>query len=432
MTINNMTDKSTRWLTYKEELALAVFFSNVEKFKCLSALPNFKTELLTEPMRIGKKDDAPLATILACWKILYATPGNEGMAAKNEAIIGMIRERCGIDITDEIDLSKYNPDGPGDILKYKEYGSLLKWVLSIRESGYAPGRESWDQLKTEYGYVTNRALREQHLSHLGKPFPIWQKEIIMKKMREEIEKERRAYMDRQLPATPQNAKEFIDDLDRPGTIIALFDEGKLFYTYADELESVIRYILTETKHITLRVGGYSYRVERQALDISKELDIDPCRLESIYCGYFEPHVDHLLAKATFRELKEYAFDYDNPFVRYAEEYDYKCFAIGGVTHSMVYYYVNNIDTGWYDKDGKFCGFYDKHRGLEALGDVVMIRGYQDIKPANAAIFTDSGRHFGDEIYCGPAAHFDKRDRTSSQRKLFEGAHIPFIDLGKNQ
>lgn len=98
---------------------------------------------------------------------------------------------------------------------------------------------------------------------------------------------------------------------------------------------------------------------------------------------------------------------------------------------MVYYYVNNIDPGWYDKDGNIHRFYDKHRGLEALGDVTMVRGYVDIKPATAALYSDSGSGCGDEIYCGPAAHYDKRSRTSSQRKLFEDAGIPFLNYWKD-
>ena len=169
--------------------------------------------------------------------------------------------------------------------------------------------------------------------------------------------------------------------------------------------------------------------EQRNYNTTKNKRNNPERLESIYCGYYPPSEDHGDARAIFHELDKYSFDYDDPFVRYSEDYDYKCFALGGVMHPMVYYYVNNIDTGWYDRDGKFCGFYDKQRGLQALGDVVMIRGYSDIKPATAAVFSDSGNHPGDQIFCGPAAHYDKRDRTSSQRKLFEDARIPYLNIG---
>ena len=234
----------------------------------------------------------------------------------------------------------------------------------------------------------------------------------------------------QAPALPERVKLFLEQIDKPGTILALFDEGKFFYAYDDILEAIIRYCLTESKHITLRVGGYSYRVQRQAFYLSYMLQTAPERLESIYCDYYRPNVDYGDAKAIFHELRDYRFDYEDPFVKYAEEYDYKCVALQGVVHSMVYYYVNNIDPGWYDKDGKFHRFYDKLRGLEALGDVTMIRGYADIKPATAALYSDSGSGCGDEIYFGPAAHFDKRSRTSSQQKLFEDAGIPFMNYGK--
>ena len=424
-----MTDQTTRWLTYKEELALAVFFSNVEKFKCLAGMPNYKVELLTEPMRIWNKNDAPLATILSCYKILYAVPGYEKLATKNDEIIAMVLKKSGLEITGNANLSEYNPDGLGNILRYKEYDALLKWVLSIRTLGYAPGKESWEQLKRKYRYIVIDALREQHLEKLGKLLPDWRKRQVIEELMQQNAEERRRYHNLPRPVLPVHVKEFIDMIDQPGAILALFDEGKLFYGYSDILEAIIRYTLTESKHITLRVGGYSYRVEGQALSLSCDLGNNPERLESIYCGYYPPNEDHSDARAIFHELDKYSFDYDDPFVRYSEDYDYKCFALGGVMHPMVYYYVNNIDTGWYDRDGKFCGFYDKQRGLQALGDVVMIRGYTDIKPATAAVFSDSGNHPGDQIFCGPAAHYEKRDRTSSQRKLFEDARIPYLNIG---
>ena len=230
---------------------------------------------------------------------------------------------------------------------------------------------------------------------------------------------------------PEETQEYLKQIDEPGAILALFDEEKMFYAYEGPLEAIIRYCLTESKHITLRVGGYSYRMERQALYLSYVLQTVPTRLESIYCGYHRPCIDYKDARAVFRELCKYDFDYEDPFVKYAEEYDYKCVTLRGVPHTMVYYYVNNIDPGWYDKEGNFHRFYDKHRGLEALGNVTMVRGYGDIKPATAALYSDSGGGCGDEIYCGLAAHYDKRSRTSSQRKLFEDAGIPFLNYGKD-
>lgn len=67
-------------------------------------------------------------------------------------------------------------------------------------------------------------------------------------------------------------------------------------------------------------------------------------------------------------------------------------------------------------------------GLRALTDVAMVRGYEDIRPATAAIYTDSGRGQGDCLFFGPTSHSDKKSRGASQRKLFEDAGIKFLNL----
>ena len=74
-----MQETIKRNLSYKEELTLAAFFSNVQKFGCLAEMPHFRKELLTEPVQLYGNDRAPLATLLSCFKILYAVPGHEDL-----------------------------------------------------------------------------------------------------------------------------------------------------------------------------------------------------------------------------------------------------------------------------------------------------------------------------------------------------------------
>ena len=400
-----------RWLNYKEELALSVFFSNVEKFKALVNLPNFKAELLTEPMQICDEDAPALSTILSCYRILYSLPGYEKFARRNDGIIDVLRKRGGPVVPQEIDLSGYNPSGPGDILAHKEYGTLLKWVLGIRRTGYAPGKESWERLSFRYRQVVIDALREQHLEHLGRGLSDAQKESILNAIHEQEKEACRQYLARPKPTLSAEAKSFIDNMDRPGSIVALFDNGKGFYRDEDAFETVIRYILSEARFIVLRVGGNSFRAEMLAYGLSREIGSDPARLESIYCGRNKPEEYLARVRATFHALSDYDFDYGDDFVRYAERYDNRSFTFGNETHPMVFYYVNDIDTGWYDEQGQFTPFYDKYRGLRALGDVAMIRGYADIKPATAAIVAAPGH-----------------GRPARQRRLAEDAGIPVLDI----
>ena len=406
-----MTENTTRWLNYKEELALSIFFSNVEKFKALVNLPNFKVELLTEPMKICDEEAPALSTILSCYGILYSLPGYEKLARRNDDIIDVLRKMGGPVVLQEIDLSEYNPSGPGDILAHNEYGPLLKWVLGIRRTGYSPGKESWDHLSFKYRNVVVDALRKQHLERLGRGLSDDRKKSILKAIREQDEEACRQYLARPKPTLSAEAKAFIDNMDRPGSVVALYDNGKGYFNDEDAFEAVIRYILAETEFIVLRVGGDSYRAEMLAYGLSREIGSDPARLESIYCGHNKPEDYLARVRATFHALSDYDFDYGDDFVRYAERYDNRSFTFGDETHPMVYYYVNNIDTGWYDKEGRFTPFYDKYRGLRALGDVAMIRGYADIKPATAAIVASPGH-----------------GRPARQRRLAEDAGIPVLDI----
>ena len=428
-----MKEINIRWLTYKEELALSLFFSNVEKFKCLSSMPNFQVELLTEPMILYNKETASLATILSCFKILYAIPGHEVLQSKNDEIIHIIQERFGFEISDEVDLCKYNPNGPGDILGKSDYPKFLFWVLSCRNNGYGHGKESWDTLKWKYKFVLTDALREQHLKTLERGMTVDQIEQTRRLVEEDKNKKDAGVRDNTKPL-PEKARRFLEMIDEPGAVLAFFDEGKTYYSYTGIYytgiyESFIRYVFSNTKHITLRVGGYSYRVESGVLSISQLLRADQRRIECLDCQPDCLVENEKSVGPRYHLMSKYVFNYEDEFVKYAEEYDYKYFALGGMERPMVYYYVNNIDTGWYSEDGQFKNFYSKERGLQALSDVAMIRGYKDIKPATAAVFTDSKLGAGTEILFGPAAHFDKQDRASSQRKLFEDARIPYLNLG---
>ena len=424
------TETTQRNLTFKEELGLAVFFSNVEKFRCLSTFLLFKKTLLTEPFRIGNKDKAPLLAILSCLKVLYAAPGHEKLKKRNDEIIAIVKERCRRKVTEKPDLAGCYPEHSDDSVESHNYAYVYAIVKWSREKGYGPGKESWDALVAQYDTVINNALRENNLQSLEKRLP---DEVIEagKKEVDEPAPVLRNYTGRRLP---EELKEFLESLDQPGAVLAMFDEGKafarVFFPESPYLihADIIEYVLTSTKHITLRVGGYSFRVAKLVLNIAQKLGTEPWRVEYLSEMEAVPENDRPDATCTRIRMRGYDFESDDPFVQYAEQYDFKYFSMGTGAHTTVYYYVNKIDTGFYEQDGIFQPFYSNDRGLEALTDVAIVRGYKDIRPATAAIYTDSGQGRGDSIFFGPASHTDKKTRCSSQRKLFEDAGIKFFNL----
>ena len=198
----------------------------------------------------------------------------------------------------------------------------------------------------------------------------------------------------------------------PTVAVIIYIESNLPEPPAYLHMDIVHYILTSTRHIAIRVGGYSYRVADIVKKVAKELRCEPWRVEYLSGSMME----------------EYDFDPDSDFVKYVEGYDYKFFSMEGESHPMVFYYVNKIDTGFYNEDGSFVPFYNKDRGLQALTDVAMIHGYGDVRPATAALYTDSWKGRGDTPQIGPTIHSDKKTIGSSQRGLFEDAGIKFLNL----
>ena len=221
------------------------------------------------------------------------------------------------------------------------------------------------------------------------------------------------------------AKAFISGMDRPGASLAVFDEGKGFFMLRPLFQQLFSFVLTETEHVVLRVGGYSFRAEGMALETAHSLHSDPGRVMDFRChGAALPS-----GIATVVDMHAFDFDYGSEFIRQAERYDYKCFSMGGHAHPMVYYYVKGIVTGFHDGDGAFFPFYSKDRGLQAIADAMRVLGYGGIPAATAAVYTDYFRTKGNSMYIGDAAHYDLRACSESQRGLFQDAGIPYLDIG---
>jgi len=229
------------------------------------------------------------------------------------------------------------------------------------------------------------------------------------------------------------AQQFINEIDKPGAIISVFDEGKVFARYCALgyqylYSKIFDFVFHNTKYVRIRVGGYSYRAASMA-----QRRIEKLSKDRIYVDYLSLGKSNEIERITDSRVNmiymgDYQFTEDMAIVKEAEEYDFKSFGDKSGMHPMVYYYVNNIDTGFYDENGEFHRFYNKNRGLQAISDVVMIKGYKDIPPATAVISTFTFDKEGDIIIAGGSMHRDRRSRTTSQRMLIKSAGIKCIDL----
>ena len=107
-----------------------------------------------------------------------------------------------------------------------------------------------------------------------------------------------------------------------------------------------------TKHLKIRIGGNSFRVGEAIANMAKAMDVENKVLD--FDTYF----------------KEEQFVWGSPLIDYADNYDFW----GQGNHSMVWFYVNNVDCGWYEKDGSFCRFNTNVKGYWQIVEVIKAKG----------------------------------------------------------
>ena len=84
--------------------------------------------------------------------------------------------------------------------------------------------------------------------------------------------------------------------------------------------------------------------------------------------------------------KDVQFEWGTPLIDYADRFDFRSQGGKGTDHhSMVWYYVNNVDCGWYNEDGTFCRFNTKEKGYWQIVEVIKTKGFNFIEPATCAL-----------------------------------------------
>ena len=491
-----MYKTKTESLTFEEELLAAVYFNNVAKVEWLIGMDYFKPSMVTEPIKVYD-ETIPLYWITICYKYLlhyeeYAKPREQV-----DKMLALWKERFKLDTDDLIDLKKCHKNDEEDDVESDEFEEGQPWFMGsltyqdFQKSGakdidyelykavctkniqaivdclkrgampdakimdregnpystfallhyhrrcrsgyiYVPGKEKPIE-RYDIGALINVASDEQILYLLDQN--INQRTITHSNTFSEFVPKTRVEDDID-PEVKESIDKFVIDIDKPGAILVMFDEGKVFASLdindlckiGNAYHYLIKRVLLHSKYIVIRVGGYSYRVAGMVLDSVETLPEDRTYVEHLTDANDEGNWDYRPPRIKTVYMNRYTFSPDMEIVKKAEEYDFKTYGNQSGSHTMVHFYVNNISTGWYDKKGEFFPFYDNIRGLQAITDVAMLYGYDQIAPATAAVATFTYDDDDDTIFAGSTVHKDRRSRTSSQKKLIEDSGVKFLDL----
>ena len=263
---------------------------------------------------------------------------------------------------------------------------------------------------------------------------------------------------------PRHVMDFLKSIDTDETILVVTDFGKGNFSHRALFSELSEFLLVETHHMRVRVGGNSYRFASELIYNLLEHKMSNCRRFEFFRTTVEEDADpddnwiqRICEVATVRFMCDYKFDIASDFIRYVDKYDIRGAGAGmnyeaktvtvydygksmlgaesvvvvpsmmsndepngplkdgtnvqrinpelGLRGSMAVLWVRNEQSGFL-LDGEFCRFNDSDKGAWAIADVMMVKGYEDVLPATHALYGDA-----------------TSDLAPNQRRLFKDAGL---------
>lgn len=383
-------------LTYREELEMAVLYLNLEKLKYLVAMDIFDEDCLLSNDINETKQRYPLYVINLCYSYIFTKEPYGCFIEKNNAMLEFWHERFGLplkndklledlfDHKERLNLSSYDDDF--------NFRWLCQCVANMNSYKYLFNKESSEHNHYYlYSWLIHKALMIRTAKAL---------EDNGKDLHYDYDDEYREYVNSiDENDLDEQIMSFIDKHDNEGEELALYDEDKFthrVFSDSKQYAAVLKRLLL-TKHLKIRIGGNSFRVGESITNMAKALGVEDKILDFDAC------------------FKDVQFEWGCSLVEYADKFDFR--SQGGNDtghHSKVWYYVNNVDCGWYNEDGTFCRFDTNEKGYWQIVEVIKAKGYNSTKPATCALI------------CGKDPRISGRQHTMLEEEGID--HINVFDL----
>ena len=380
-------------LTYREELEMAVLYLNLEKLKYLVAMDLFDEDCLLSNDKNDTKQRYPLYVINLCYSYIFTKEPYRCFIEKNNAMLDFWHERFGLPLkNDELLESLYGHKERLNLDYYKDkfnFRWLCSYVSEMNSYKYLFKKESSDH---NHYYMYSWMIQNALMIRTAKTLEANGADLYY-----DYDDEYREYV-RNIDENKLDEQiiSFIEKHDNEGEELALYDEDKftqrLFHDSIQYAAMLKRLLLT--RHLKIRIGGNSFRIGESITHMAEALGVEDKVLDFDAC---------------FREEQ---FVWGSPLIDYADKFDFR--SQGGKDtghHSKVWYYVNNVDCGWYEKDGRFCRFDSKKKGYWQIVEVIKAKGYNSMKPATCALI------------CGKDPRISGRQKT-----MLEEEGIDYINI----
>lgn len=354
-------------LTYREELEMAVLYLNLEKLKYLVAMDIFDEDCLLSNDINETKQRYPLYVINLCYSYIFTKEPYKCFVEKNNAMLNFWHERFGLPSKNDKLLEELFDHKERLNLSYYDDKFQLSWIRScvaeINSYKFLFNKETSDHNHYYmYSWMIHHALMIRTAKTL---------EDNAVDMHYDYDEEYREYL-MSIDENDMNEEiiSFIEKHDYEGEELALYDEDKFtrrVFSDNRQYTAMLKRLLL-TKHLKIRIGGNSFRVGEAITEMAKALGVKGKIID--FDSYFSDE----------------QFVWGSELIDYADKFDFRSQGGKGTGHhSMVWYYANNVDCGWYEKDGSFCRFDTNAKGYWQIVEVIKTKGYNSIKPATCAL-----------------------------------------------
>lgn len=362
-----MQRTTTEHLTYREELEMAVLYLNLEKLKYLLDMDIFDEDCLLSSDTNETKQRCPLYVINLCYSYIFTSEPYSCFAQKNNAMLAFWNERFGFPLKNDELLENLCVHKERLNLDYYKDESKFSWLCScvseFNSYQFLFKKETSDHNHYYmYSWMISDALMiriAKTLEDKGANLHYDSNATYIEEVKSIDEND----MDEQIIS-------FIAKHDNEGEELALYDEDKFtHYVYHESKQyaAILKRLLL-TKHLKIRIGGNSFRVGGYIKDMAIALGVEEKVLD------FDA------------DFKEEQFVWGSPLIDYADKFDFRLQQANSAgCRSKVWFYVNNVDCGWYNKDGSFSRFDTNIKGYWQIVEVIKAKGYKSIKPATCAL-----------------------------------------------
>lgn len=386
----------TEQLTYREELEMAVLYLNLEKLKYLVAMDIFDEDCLLSNDINETKQRYPLYVINLCYSYIFTKEPYVCFIEKNNAMLDFWHDRFGLPIKNDKLLE--------DLFNHKERLNLsyfndnfhFRWlcqcVAEMKIYKYLFKKESSDH---NHYYLYSWMINDALMIRMAKTL-----EDNGANLHYDYDAEYKEYVNNiDVNDLDEQIITFIDKHDNEGEELALYDEDKFthrVFSDSKQYAAILKRLLL-TKYLKIRIGGNSFRVGESITSMAKALGVE----------------DKILDFDDYH--KDVQFEWGSPLIDHADKFDFRWQGGKGTGHhSMVWYYVNSVDCGWYNEDGSFCRFDSNIKGYWQIVEVIKAKGYNTIKPATCALI------------CGKDPRISGRQHTMLEEEGID--HINVFDL----